>query len=290
MPQFGPELSRTRPRPVVAGLVIAALALLAALAPVARAQEVPVAPSIDTGPPPAADQPADPGPPPEATPTPPPPEPAPPPPPPELVNLPEPAAPEPAAPADDQPEPTPSKSLEPQRDSGHAASPAPAATFTTSAPPPATAPSAVPVADPQLTAAPLGWDVYDDALFAESVDGDESTAALAGGGPPALGGLSVLGGISRSIAHSKHRDSAAGSRPNATPAGGSGPGGGGPGPGQSMGLFGGGGGASAGVALLTLLGLACGWSLLAPWDRRAFRTSTATWRPSAYIPPIEHPG
>jgi hypothetical protein len=293
MPQFGPELSWTRSRPAVLALVVAALLMLAALAPSARAQEVPVAPPADPGAPPA-EQPADTGapvePPPVAT------DPAPQP---EPVPVPEPSPP-PEQPADPQPTPTfdeqpvadrPGEGSSGSRDSAsHSTSPSfspqPVAT-SVSAP---SAPVALAPPETQLTAAPLGWDLYDDALFAESVDGDESAAALAGGGPPSFGGLGVLGAMSRSIAHEKHRDAAAGSRPNATPAGGSGPGGGGPGPGQSMGLAGGGGGASAGIALLMLLGLACGWSLLAPRDRRAFRTSTATWRPSAYVPPIEHPG
>lgn len=289
MPLFHPELSWTRSRPAVLGLVVALLALLAALAPPARAQEVPTVPAADTGAPPPADLPADTGQPPEVIPTPEPsPEPPPPPPPPEVVNPPEPS-PEPSPSPEEPAQPAP-KNSDPQRDAGHAASPAPALTLTSYAPAPAAAAPTVPVVDPQLTAAPLGWDVYDDALFAESVDRDEGPAILAGGGPPSLGGLGVLGPISHSITREKHRDAAAGSRPNATPVGGSGPGGGGPGPGQSLGLAGGGGGASAGIALLTLLGLACGWSLLAPWDRRAFRTSTATWRPSAYVPPIEHPG
>jgi hypothetical protein len=56
-------------------------------------------------------------------------------------------------------------------------------------------------------------------------------------------------------------------------------------------LFGGGSGGGAAVLLtITLLGILSIYRLLPPdWDR-AFRTSTATWRPSAYAPPIEHPG
>lgn len=294
MPLFGPEIPRTRPRPVVVGLVIAALALLAALAPVARAQEVPVAGTADTGSAPPVEQPADTG-----APTDPPPVPVDPAPPPEPAPQPEPPPPA-EQPAD--PPPPPAVDQQPAGDrqsesgsrdsSSHSNSPSPNSqpvTPSVSAPS-ALVPAPLAAAETQVTAAPLGWDVYDDALFAETVDGDETAAMLAGGGPPALGGLGLLGSISRSITPDKHRDAAAGSRANATPAGGSGPGGRGPGPGQSMGLFGGGGGASAGIALLTLLGLACGWSLLAPGDRRAFRTSTATWRPSAYVPPIEHPG
>jgi hypothetical protein len=287
MPLFDPELSWTRPRSIVLGLLVAALVLLAAIAPSARAQEVPSAPPPDTTAPATADGPVDAGPPPEVTPTPEPsPEPSPPPPPPEVVEPPL----EPPPPPDEPSQPASPKNSDPQRDTGHAASPAPSVTVTTPSPPAAAPAPTVAVVDPQLTAAPLGWDVYDDALFAETVDGDKGSAVLAGGGPPAVGGLGVLGPASRSIAREKHKDAAAGSRPNATPVGGSGPGGGGPGHGPSMGLAGSGGGGGAGIALLMLLGLACAWSLLAPRDRRAFRTSTATWRPSAYVPPIEHPG
>ena len=292
MPLFGPELSRTRPRPAVVGLLIAALALLAALAPVARAQEVPVAPA-DTGSAPPVEQPVDTGaatdPPPVPVDPAPPPEPAPQPEPPPAEQ---PADPPPPPAVDQQPAGDRQSESVSRDSSSHSNSPSPTSqpvTPSVSAPS-APLPAPLAAAETQVTAAPLGWDVFDDALYAETVDGDETTAILAGGGPPALGGLGVLGPISRSIAREKHRDAAAGSRPNATPAGGSGPGGGGPGPGPSMGMFGGGGSAGAGIALLTLLGLACGWALLAPRDRRAFRTSTATWRPSAYVPPIEHPG
>jgi outer membrane biosynthesis protein TonB len=56
-------------------------------------------------------------------------------------------------------------------------------------------------------------------------------------------------------------------------------------------LFGGGSGGGGAVLLtITLLGILSAYRLVPPdWDR-AFRTSTATWRPSAYAPPIEHPG
>ena len=53
-------------------------------------------------------------------------------------------------------------------------------------------------------------------------------------------------------------------------AGGSGPGGSGPGQGPSLGLFGAAGGSGAGMALLTLLGMACGWLLLAPDRQESF--------------------
>jgi hypothetical protein len=54
-------------------------------------------------------------------------------------------------------------------------------------------------------------------------------------------------------------------------------------------LFGGGGGGGAALVLLTALGLLTVARMLPP-DWRAFREATAIWRPSAYVPPIEHPG
>jgi hypothetical protein len=55
-------------------------------------------------------------------------------------------------------------------------------------------------------------------------------------------------------------------------------------------LFGG-GNSGGGVTLLTLLGvLAFFRLLLRPEWNEAFRNTTASWRPSAYVPPIEHPG
>ena len=55
-------------------------------------------------------------------------------------------------------------------------------------------------------------------------------------------------------------------------------------------LFGGGGGGGAALVMLTALGLLTVFRMLPPDWHTAFRNSTAVWRPSAYIPPIERPG
>ena len=55
-------------------------------------------------------------------------------------------------------------------------------------------------------------------------------------------------------------------------------------------LFGGGGGGGAALVMLTVVGLLAVFRLIPPDWTRAFRNSTAVWRPSAYAPPIEHPG
>ncbi len=55
-------------------------------------------------------------------------------------------------------------------------------------------------------------------------------------------------------------------------------------------LFGGGGGGGAALVLLTALGFLTVVRMFPPDWYTAFRNATAVWRPSAYIPPIEHPG
>jgi hypothetical protein len=55
-------------------------------------------------------------------------------------------------------------------------------------------------------------------------------------------------------------------------------------------LFGGGGGGGAALVILTAFGLLTVARMMPPDWTRAFRNSTAVWRPSAYVPPIEHPG
>ena len=56
-------------------------------------------------------------------------------------------------------------------------------------------------------------------------------------------------------------------------------------------LFGGSGGGGGGaVLLLTVVGILAVFRLLPPDWNRAFRMPTVIWRPSAYVPPIEHPG
>ncbi len=55
-------------------------------------------------------------------------------------------------------------------------------------------------------------------------------------------------------------------------------------------LFGGGGGGGAALVMLTVVGFLAVFRLMPPDWTRAFRNATAVWRPSAYAPPIEHPG
>ena len=55
-------------------------------------------------------------------------------------------------------------------------------------------------------------------------------------------------------------------------------------------LFSGGGGGGSAVILLFLLGIIAVWRIVPPDLTKAFLSPTATWRPSAYIPPIQHPG
>ena len=63
------------------------------------------------------------------------------------------------------------------------------------------------------------------------------------------------------------------------------------GSGLFAGLFGGGtGGGTGGVLRLSASGILAVFRLVRPDWNEAFRTSTAVWRPSAYVPPIEHPG
>jgi hypothetical protein len=299
MPLFGPESSRPHARPFARLLpvLIAALtlALVAATAPRASAQEVPgtVAADAIPAPPDTAGDSAPPiDPPPPAG------DPAPPPEP--VLQPPDPVTPPPEAQppadtpvvpsADDHRQTVPSDGSDrtaPSHDAGASTEQA-----TTSWSPAAQAPSTADdlVQITPATTAPLGWDVYDDALVADlHQDGGAAVGMIGGGDPPSFGGFRALGGIGPAAAQDRRRDTEPPSRAIAAPAG-SMPGGPGPSQGPSMGLFGAAGGASAGVALLTLLGMACGWLVLAPDRQRAFLTSTATWRPSAYVPPIEHPG
>jgi hypothetical protein len=55
-------------------------------------------------------------------------------------------------------------------------------------------------------------------------------------------------------------------------------------------LFGGGGGGGAALVMLVAFGLLTVYRLIPPDRTQAFRNSTALWRPSAYVPPLEHPG
>jgi hypothetical protein len=248
---------------------------------------------VSEPPAPPADVPADPAAQPEAPP-------ADPVPPPEPVPAPAPDLGTP--PAEEPPPSPPMEQQEPAADRGGStatesgrdrdstgAAPTPEPVLATVAAPaqPVAAPAPVAAAPEAL---PLGWDVYDDAVFGETVEDDGGAGGLGQDPRAAINGLGTLGAIGTAVERGKHRDAKPVSRADPMSGGGSGPGGSGPGPGPSLGLFGAGGGAGAGVALMTLLGMACGWFLLAPDRKRAFLTSTATWRPSAYVPPIEHPG
>ena len=55
-------------------------------------------------------------------------------------------------------------------------------------------------------------------------------------------------------------------------------------------MFGGGGGGGAALVMLTALGLLAVFRAVPPDWTRAFRNTTVFWWPSAYVPPIEHPG
>ena len=288
MSLFGPDSTWASPRPLLRllAVLLAACALAFALTPTASAQEAD--PGIAGEPAATPDASTDPPPVPESPPIPEPP------PPPEPVPSPEPAASAPEPPP--APEPAASPVEPPQqtadRDTVVHAGPASfepaAATFTPSAQAPA-APveSSAPTAP---TTAPLGWDVYDDALLAETFDDAGGTGSLGAAVPAVFRGLGALGTIASPVKRDRRSDANPPSRAEPMSAGGSGPGGSGPGQGPSLGLFGAAGGSGAGMALLTLLGMACGWLMLAPLPKRAFLTSTAMWRPSAYVPPIDRPG
>ena len=288
MSLFGPDPRWASPRQTLRLLLVllAAFALAFALAPTASAQEAD--PPITGEPAPAPDASSDLPPVPEAQPIPEPP------PPPEPAPSPEPAAsvPEPAPAA----EPVPSAVDPPQQQTAErdtVAHSAPASfepattTFTPAAPAPAIE-SSDPVAGPAT--APLGWDVYDDVLLADTFNGGGGAGTFGPGPPAVFRGLGALGTIASPVERNRRHDANAPSRAESMPAGGSGPGGAGPGQGQSLGLFGAAGGSGAGMALMTLLGMACAWLLLAPLPKRSFLTSTAMWRLSAYVPPIDHPG
>jgi hypothetical protein len=294
MPLFGPDPMWARTRPTFRRLLLAALALavMLALAPAARAQEAPPV-VIEQPPGPAADVPVDPAPPPDPAPV--VPEPAPdPPPPPDVPSAPlESQVPEspPSAPVEDHSQPATRPEPEGNRGASSPASPPPAATaapsFTAIAGTPPAGPS---VPEPAATTAPLGWDVYDDALFAERLDGGAGLGGFGGSGPPTIGSFHTFSSIASAAQRNTPRDAKPPSHAEAVAPGGGGGGGSGFGQGPSPGLFGAAGGAGAGMALMTLLGMACGWALFMPGRARAFLTSTATWRLSAYVPPIEHPG
>jgi hypothetical protein len=287
MSSFGPDSTWASPRPSLRLLLVllAAFALAFALAPTASAQEAD--PPITGEPGPAPDASSDLPPAPEAQPI---PEPPPPPEPassPEPASVPEPSpAPEPAlSPVD------PPQQQTAERDTVAHAAPASFEPATTTFTPAAPAPP-IESSDPAVgpTTAPLGWDVYDDVLLADTFNDGGGAGTFGTGAPAVFRGLGALGTIVSPVERNRRDDANPPSRAESLPAGGSGPGGSGPGQGKSLGLFGAAGGSGAGMALLTLLGMACTWLLLAPPPKRSFLTSTAMWRLSAYVPPIDHPG
>jgi hypothetical protein len=295
----GPGPMWARPQPLLRWLLPALLAALtfafaAALTAPARADEaVPTATAGDVVSP--IEQPGDQGPQGDPGPVPvdqlpqtdppPPPDPSPPP---EVIQLP-PENP-PAAPAEEHPQAVPDRGGDGGAHDSATQSASPSAesaptTFTTVLQSPAIHAG---VTAAPATTAPLGWDVYDDALFAEMIDSNAN--GFGGPGARAIGGFRVLSAVADTPQRDSSDDAKPASRAEPMSSGGSGPGGSGPGQGSSLGLFGGAGGSGAGMALLTLLGMASAWILIAPDRTRAFLTSTATWRLSNYVPPIERPG
>ena len=290
MSSFGPDPTWARPRPssrLLPALLLTVLALALALTPAASAQEADPTIPVD---PAATDSPIDSTPVVEPTPVPEPP------PPPEPVPSQEPAMSE----ADPSPAPEPAPSTgdpaqqtadrDPVANAGPSSFEPAAATFTPAAQAPAASTTELSGPAAGHTTAPMGWDVSDDVLLAETFDDDGGAGAFHPGPSAVFRGLGALGTIASPVERNRRGDVNPPSRADPMSAGGSGPGGSGPGQGPSLGLFGAAGGSGAGVALLTLLGIACGWLLLAPRPKRAFLTSTAMWRPSAYVPPIDRPG
>lgn len=276
------------PLNLIRAMLVAAVcaALLATCASAASAQEVP-APGGDVTVVP------DPAPAPEPPPAPDPgpaPEPAPPP---DAGPAPEPPPPDPA-PAP-EPEPTPEPAAERHADSSttqRADAPRDGAPVNSQSTVPAS--SSVQLAAPaQLPPASAGedwaWTDQGDAFIVDtggSSDGGArgALARFAGFGSIAAAAARVPAiGSRERAAHDVARDRADGTAVAASD------GFGGPG-GLFASLFGGGGGGGAAVLYLTVFAILAVFRLLRPDWNRAFRTSTATWRPSAYVPPIEHPG
>ena len=99
-----------------------------------------------------------------------------------------------------------------------------------------------------------------------------------------LRAASHAGGL---VVKARRNDSAAQVKPIGGP-----PGSGNQLPGQNpfFNLLSGPGGSAAGLALASILAI-LGAALVLPRDRsRRFRMPTVTWRPLAYVPPIELPG
>jgi outer membrane biosynthesis protein TonB len=301
---LGPEPLTQRKLSLRHALLFALAASLAAIvcwAPVARAQEVTLpqpsqsaADTTDGGSPaatvdPAGQPPADPAPQPEPVPA-----PGPPPPPDNQAQPP----PDPITPPDETA--TPADPSPVHEASGHTETPATRDSATADSAPQTQAVSSTqtvggdafgPAAALPVTGAGGGGDWF---LTAE---GDEFVAAIPGtGGGGTPGGptgaiaralLGAAGPAAKLEAGKRQRHEAAEARALGSGGPGSGPGSGSR---SFFNLFTGGSGGSGVVLLLGLFGILSVWRVLPPDWTRAFRMPTTTWRPAAYIPPIQHPG
>jgi hypothetical protein len=280
----------------------ACLAVIVCWAPAARAQEVTLpepspsaADATDGGTPagtvsdPAGEPPVDPAPQPEPVP-----------------------APDPTPPPDNQAQP-PSDSVTPAEDTAAATDPPPAHEPSTHAETPSMRDSAPGDSAPQTqavssTQGPVG-DAFSPAAALPvtgatgagdwflTAEGDEFFAAIPGtgggatpGGPTATIGHALLGGAGPAAkleAGMRKRHETAEARALGSGGPGSGPGSGSR---SFFSLFTGGSGGTGAVLLFGLFGILSVWRMLPPDWTRAFRMPTTTWRPAAYIPPIQHPG
>ena len=133
----------------------------------------------------------------------------------------------------------------------------------------------------------LGQDTFVVSKAADAVEDDAGVPTIRG----RLGGMLLVGTTS----HAKQIEAEArqsNEMAQATDIGSGPPGSGIPLPGQNpfFNLLSGPGGIAAGMMLASMLAV-LGAAFLLPRDRlRAFRMPTVTWRPLAYVPPIELPG
>ena len=278
----------------------ACLAVIVCWAPAARAQEVTLpepspsaADATDGGTPATTTDPtgqptADPAPQPDPVP-----EPTPPPP-----DNQAPPPPDPVTPAEDTTTPVdPSPAHEP---SGHAETPAARDSAPAEFVPQTQAVSSTQTAvgDAFGPAAPLpvtGASGTGDWFL--TAQGDEFFAAIPGsggggtpGGPTATIAHTVLGAVgavAKLEAGKRQRHETAEARALGSGGPGSGPGSGSR---SFFNLFTGGSGGTGAVLLFGLFGILSVWRMLPPDWTRVFRMPTTTWRPAAYIPPIQHPG
>ena len=279
----------------------ACLAVIVCWAPAARAQEVPLpepspsaADPTDGGSPgatvdPTSQPPVDPAPQPEPVPA-----PAPPPPP------------------DNQAPPPPDASTPPE-DTATPTDPPPVHEPSAHTETPATRDSAPADFAPQTQAVSSTQAVVDDTFgpaaalpvtgasgagdWFLTAEGDVFFAAIPGtgsggtpGGPTATIAHTLLGAAGPAAkleAGKRQRHETAEARALGSGGPGSGPGSGSR---SFLNLFTGGSGGTGAVLLFGLFGILSVWRMLPPDWTRAFRMPTTTWRPAAYIPPIQHPG